>query len=661
VSPVRRLLVANRGEIARRIFRTCRQEGIATVAVYSEPDRGAAFVKEADLAVALGGASASETYLDVRKILDAARRSGADAVHPGYGFLAENAAFARACREAGLVFIGPPVEAIAAMGSKVEAKRRMAAASVPVIQSAEIAEGDLRSAAERVGYPLLVKASAGGGGRGMRLVRAAGDLAGAVASARREAASAFGDGTVFLERFLEGARHIELQVFADSHGHVVHLLERECSIQRRHQKIVEECPSVVLEANPTLRRAMGEAACAAAAAIGYLGAGTVEFLVTAAGDFYFLEMNTRLQVEHPVTECVLGLDLVRLQILVAEGAPLPEAALHPLARGHAIEARLYAEDPEREFLPATGRIHRFAVPALAGVRVDSGVEDGSLVSMHYDPLLAKIVAHGETRDEAARRLTAALAGMRLHGVVNNRNLLLGVLRHPEFLAGKTDVAFLERNEPNALAAPPAGREGEGLHAAAAALASAAQRRQTAPVLGFAPSGWRNNPSQLQQACFLAPSGRIEVGYRWDREGVTLRVDGKGFTAVRVGACGPEAVELELDGILRRFDVHRVADVVYVDSVLGATALEQLPRFPLAGDEVAAGSLRAPMPGVVVRLAAESGQQIEAGALVAVVEAMKMEHAVKAPRSGRVSEVRVKIGQTVEAGFVLAVIEEVEAS
>ena len=446
---MRKVLIANRGEIARRVMRTCREMGIDTVAVFSEPDRSAPFVGEADEAVALGGAAPAESYLRVDKLLDAARRTGADAVHPGYGFLSENSEFARACADAGLVFIGPPPAVIAAMGSKLEAKRRMAGAGVPMLPSGEIQAGkaaDVEHVAKEIGLPLLVKASAGGGGKGMRIVREAGELADAVVSARREAESAFGDGTVYLERYLEGARHVEVQIFGDVHGNVVHLGERECSIQRRHQKIVEESPCTALDAKG--RAAICDAAVAGGRAIGYVGAGTVEFLLAGDGRFYFLEVNTRLQVEHPVTEMVTGLDLVRMQIDVARGARLPRQEDLPLAHGHAIEVRLYAEDAEREYLPQTGTLQRFEIDSShrrTGLRVDTGVESGSVVGVHYDPMLAKVIAWAPSRDEAAAKLARALERARIHGVRTNRRLLCGILRHSEFLSGRTDTGFLERN------------------------------------------------------------------------------------------------------------------------------------------------------------------------------------------------------------------------
>src|SRR2546421_5006388 len=441
---IKRLLVANRGEIARRIFATCRAVGVETVAVHSDADAASPHVAEADYAVHLPGNAPTATYLRGDLIIAAARRCGADAIHPGYGFLSENADFAQAVIDAGLTWVGPTPKAIALMGSKLEAKSLLAEAGLAMLPT-------YTDPSDVTTFPVMVKASAGGGGRGMRIVRDGDSLAEAVASARREAAAAFGDGTVFCERYVERARHIEVQILADSHGNVITLGERECSIQRRHQKIIEETPSPAV--TPVMREELCSAAVATAQAVGYVGAGTVEFLLAPSGEFYFLEMNTRLQVEHPVTECVVGVDLVRLQLLVAEGGALPFSGPPPL-RGHAIEVRLYAEDPAYAWLPSTGTLHRFEIPGATnsfgpllapGLRLDSGVADGSVIGVHYDPMLAKLIAWGPSRPEAARMLGSALARARIHGVVTNRDLLVRVLRHPSFLGGNTDTGFLDRN------------------------------------------------------------------------------------------------------------------------------------------------------------------------------------------------------------------------
>jgi acetyl-CoA carboxylase biotin carboxylase subunit len=655
VKTIRKVLVANRGEIARRVFRTCREMGIATVAVFSEPDRDAPFVQEADEAVPLGGASPAESYLRGDAIVAAALLSGADAIHPGYGFLSENADFARRVAASGLFFIGPPPEAIAAMGGKLAAKALMQKAGVPVLPGAEVggAAAALAKAAAAIGFPVLVKASAGGGGRGMRIVREAAGLEDAVARARSEAKAAFGDDAVFLERYLDAPRHVEIQVFGDAHGNVVSLFERECSIQRRYQKVIEESPSPAVDER--LREVMGAAAVVAARAVSYVGAGTVEFLLTEGREFFFLEMNTRLQVEHPVTEAVTGLDLVRLQIHVAEGDVLPREAMAPSLSGHAIEARLYAEDPENGFLPVSGVLHRFRVPASPGIRVDAGVADGSVVGVHYDSLLAKVVAHAPSRAEAAARLAAALERSHIHGLVTNRDLLVGVLRRLEFLEGRTDTHFFDRHPPATLIAPAFSADAERQHAVAAALAAAHARREAAPVLGFLPSGWRNNPSQLQEVAFEGRSGRIEVGYAWRREGLVVRSGGGEQTGLRARVHGG-AVDLEMGGVRRRYEVNHAGDMHFVDSSLGHTALAEVPRFNEAALAEAAGSLRAPMPGRVIRVGAVTGAPVAAGAVLVVLEAMKMEHQVTAPRSGTLLEVRVKEGQQVDAGQVLAVLD-----
>jgi propionyl-CoA carboxylase alpha chain len=655
------LLVANRGEIARRIMRTARAMGIATVAVYSDADADSPHVAEADLAVPLPGLSPAETYLRSAGILDAAARSGADAVHPGYGFLSESGDFARQVGQAGLIWVGPPAAAIDAMGSKVGAKEIMRAAGVPTLPSITI-EGDGppdAGAAEALGWPLLVKASAGGGGRGMRVVSGPDGLAEAVAGARREAAAAFGDGTVFLERYLSDPRHIEVQVLADAHGTTVALFERECSIQRRHQKIVEEAPSPIV--SPDLRARLVGAAVAAAAAVGYVNAGTVEFVVDGSGDPYFLEMNTRLQVEHPVTEAVTGLDLVRLQLLIAGGSPLPHevhAAVAAGPQGHAVEARLYAEDPSLGWLPSTGMLHRFDIPSSGtGVRVDSGVESGSVVSPHYDAMLAKVIAHAPTRSEAAAALAAGLAGARIHGVTTNRDLLVRTLRHPAFLAGDTDTGFLDRHGLE-LAGPLADHGAVRRHAVAAALAGQARRRAEAAVQPTIPSGFRNNPFAPQQVSYTSREVTFTVGYRFDRfahtvEEVTL--DGTAVHLDRV-TVAPDQVVLTTGGVTRRYRVEQVGATAYVDGPDGSSVLEEQVRLPVAGDRASEGSALAPMPGSVVRVAIKEGDTVEAGQVLVVLEAMKMEHAVQAASTGTVTDVSVEEGDQVETGRILVLIE-----
>jgi propionyl-CoA carboxylase alpha chain len=622
---MRNLLVANRGEIARRVFRTCAELGIGRAAVFSDADADSPHVAEADAAVRLPGDAPSDTYLRADLLVEAAKATGADAVHPGYGFLSENAGFAQAVLDAGLTWVGPPPAAIALMGSKVEAKRIMAAAGVPVLPELDpetVTEADL---------PVLVKASAGGGGRGMRVVRTLDELAAAVASAQAEAASAFGDPTVFCERYLETGRHIEVQVLADKHGTVWAVGERECSIQRRHQKVIEEAPSPLVD--EPMRAELFDAARKAAQAIDYVGAGTVEFLATQDGQFFFLEMNTRLQVEHPVTELVSGLDLVALQIRIAEGHRLPAGP--PQWTGHAIEVRLYAEDPAAGWQPQTGTLHRFAVPG--DVRVDSGVTDGSVIGVHYDPMLAKVIAWAPGREEVARKLAAALEGARLHGVRTNRDLLVNVLRHPEFLAGNIDTAFFDRHGLDKLAAPLGD---ERLAAVAAAFADAAANRAGSRF----PAGWRNVRSAPQRKRYTVGEHEHVVEYR---DG---KVEGED---IRLVSATPGHVVLDVSGLRRGFDVARYPGLVCV----GPVALTPVPRFTEPGAALAAGSLVAPMPGTVLRVAVAAGDTVAAGEPLLWLEAMKMEHRITAPAAGVVAELPVSVGQQVEVGAVLAVVKE----
>jgi len=652
-----KLLIANRGEIAARIIRSAHALGIATVAVYSDPDAGAPYVTLADEAVRLPGAAPADTYLRGDLIIAAAMATGAGAVHPGYGFLSENAAFARACAGAGLIFVGPAPGTIAAMGDKVRAKAMMADAGVPVLPSATIpaeGTGDLTAAAAGVGYPLLVKAAFGGGGRGMRLVGGPAELAGAVASARSEAASAFGDGTVFAERFVADPRHVEVQILGDTAGTVVHLFERECSIQRRYQKIVEECPSPAVDED--LRAALAAAAVTAGQAVGYTGAGTVEFVLDRDGSFWFLEMNTRLQVEHPVTEEVTGLDLVELQLRIAEGEPLPREAREAGISGHAIEVRLYAEDVPAGFIPATGPLHRFTIPETQGIRVDTGFRDGSAVSPHYDAMLAKVIAHGRTRADAARRLARALGQAQIHGVTTNRDLLAGILREPGFLAGATDTGYLTRHDPAALSASAASGAGPArAHALAAALARQARHRAGAPVLGTLPSGWRNVFSAPQRVTYTAAGGTLEVAYRIRGDRVDADVGGVPVQAL-VHAATPGRVDLEIDGTRRVYRVHQAGTDTYVDASDGSSALSEVPRFGDPRHAAPTGSLLAPMPGLVLRVLTEAGAAVTAGQPLLVLEAMKMEQTVSAPADGVVAELRAKAGEQVSTGQILAVLE-----
>jgi propionyl-CoA carboxylase alpha chain len=651
--PITGLLVANRGEVARRVFRTARSMGIRCVAVYADADAAAPFVADADEAVRLPGG-----YLDGPEIIGAALATHADAIHPGYGFLAENAAFAAAVTDAGLAWVGPPPDVIAAMGDKLAAKRAAVDAGVPTLPSSDDPAAD-----GAVGYPLLVKAAAGGGGKGMRIVDGPAELAEAVAAARREAASAFGDDRVFLERYLPRVRHIEIQILGDAHGGLVHLGERECSIQRRHQKIIEESPSPIVEAE--LRAAMGGAALRLARSLGYVSAGTVEFLVDdATHEFFFLEVNTRLQVEHPVTEEVTGIDLVREQLRVAAGDPLGYGQAAVTFRGHAVEARLYAEDPAAGFLPATGTLAAFAPAAEPEVRWDSGVEAGSVVGLDFDPMLAKVVAHAPTRGEAAARLARALERLHLGGVTTNREFLAAALRHPAFLAGETTTDFIDRVGPRATPDLP-GDEVVRV-ATLAALWLQGDNRAHAPVLSSVPTGWRNARLPAQSATLTHGDRTVTVRYRARRDGsFTLGPgddDGDGDAgprSARVHRWTPTAIDAELDGRRSTALVTRDGERLYVQAPGGTVAFDVVPRFVAQGAAAATGGgLVAPMPGIVLDVRCGPGDVVDAGQTLVVLEAMKMEHHVRAPAGGVVADVRVAKGEHVQTGAVLLVLDAV---
>ncbi len=657
--PLRKVLVANRGEIACRVLRTLREMGISSVAVYSDADADAVFAREADEAVRIGPAPASESYLDIARILDAAQRTGADAVHPGYGFLSENAEFAAACASAGLVFIGPTVEAIRRMGSKVEAKALMEAAGVPVLSGfsvAGLADAEISKRGAALGYPLLVKASAGGGGKGMRIVREPDALVAALGAARREAKAAFGDDALLIERWVDVARHVEVQIFGDSHGGLVHLFERDCSLQRRHQKVIEEAPAPGLD--PALRARLCAAAVAAGKAIGYVGAGTVEFLLAEDGRFHFLEVNTRLQVEHPVSEAITGLDLVRLQIEVAEGRALSFEQAEVLAEGHAIEARIYAEDPTHAFLPATGRLALWAVPSLPGLRLDSGVEAGSTIGVHYDPLLAKLIAHGATRDEARRRLVAGLRELAVAGVVTNRSFLIAALEHPAFAAGDVETRFFERH---GVSAPEPDLHAARLHALAATLWDHERRREApGPLPEGIPSGWRNHRWRPQDASYTLGDRSIEVRYvaQPDKHFDVEIVEAGAASAHAARLCSRSAGEIviEIDRVRRRFLVADAGERICVHGAGATHELARLPRFPLAKGQDVTGGFAAPMTGIVREVRVAAGDRVGAGDVLLVLEAMKMEHPLVARGPGTVREVRVVAGQMVDPDEILIVVD-----
>lgn len=678
------VLVANRGEIAVRVIRTLRELGVRSVAVFSDADADARHVREADTAVRIGPAPAAESYLSVDRLLEAARRSGAQAVHPGYGFLAENAGFAQACADAGLVFIGPPAAAIALMGDKIRAKETVSAAGVPVVPGStgsDLTDGQLADAAREIGMPVLLKPSAGGGGKGMRLVRDAALLSDEIASARREARASFGDDTLLVERWIDRPRHIEIQVLADGHGNVVHLGERECSLQRRHQKIIEEAPSVLLDEET--RAAMGEAAVQAARSCGYVGAGTVEFIVPGndPASYYFMEMNTRLQVEHPVTELITGLDLVEWQLRVASGEQLPHSQKDVTLTGHAVEARVCAEDPARGFLPSGGTVLALDEPQGGGVRTDSGLSEGGEVGSLYDPMLSKVIAYGPDRATALRRLRAALADTVVLGVPTNAGFLRRLLGHPAVVAGDLDTGLVER-EVDALV--PDGVP-EEVYAAAALLRqhSPGPARPDAWADPFsAGDGWRlgGTPARTVRHFRIPGHEPVQVGLRPCGAGTELTFghvgEGARPPAPDSGSCGPlgplpggaetariiavdeRRVTLELAGVTHSFahaaspegrwlgrdgDTWHVRDHDPVEASLTGAARS------------GADTLAAPMPGTVTVVKVAVGDDVAAGQSLLVVEAMKMEHVISAPHAGTVTELDVTAGTTVAMDQVLAVV------
>ena len=658
-----KVLIANRGEIACRVMRTCRRRGIATVAVHSDADAGALHVALADEAVRIGPPPAAESYLDGAAILAAAQATGAQAIHPGYGFLAENAGFARAVAEAGLVFIGPSPEAIEIMGAKDRAKAAVRAFDVPLVPDGGAADDDLaalHASAERLGLPLMVKAAAGGGGKGMRVVRDTADLKPAIEGAMREARAAFGDPRLLLERFLDRPRHVEVQVFGDAHGNVVHLHERDCSLQRRHQKVIEEAPAPGL--TPELRTALGEAAVQAARSVGYTGAGTVEFLLEPGGGFHFIEMNTRLQVEHPVTEMITGLDLVEWQLLVAAGAPLPLHQDEIDMYGHAFEARLYAEDPARGFLPSTGRLDHLRLPDESRhVRVETGVRAGDTVTPFYDPMIAKLVTWADTRAEALRLLHAALAATEVVGVTTNRNFLATVAADPAFATQPVDVGWLDR-EQDRLVREPEGPSDALALACARLLHDLATGARTAAAASGEPGspwhrvdGWRLN-GRGHVTLELAQGGeRIEIDAR--PEGSAWRLTLPGVERLLRVEGGSDGLVVHLDGKRRAVRVpRRGADLTVLDG-FATTAFRVVDRAAGPEDEAEAENLiTAPMPGRVVKLFAATGAAVEKGAPLLVLEAMKMEHTLTAAAAGVVGEVRCAEGEQVEEGRILIAFE-----
>ena len=643
--PITAILVANRGEIARRVFRTANSMGLSTVAIYSEPDAATAHVVEADIAVALGGITSAETYLDGDKVLAAAKLSGADAIHPGYGFLSENASFAQAVIDAGLTWIGPSPDAIRAMGDKISALTLMEAAGVPTLPRTR----DLADAAT-VGFPLLVKASAGGGGKGMRIVTDPDSLTEAVEGARREALRAFSNDDVYLEKYISRARHIEIQVVADKFGSVRHLFERECSIQRRHQKVIEEAPSPFVGAE--LREAMGSAAVAAARSVNYEGVGTVEFIVDDTGGFYFLEMNTRLQVEHPVTEMITGVDLVREQIRVARGEPLSDAEVAII--GASVEARLYAEDPGADYLPSSGHIAAWKAPDL--VRIDAGVAEGESVSVHYDPMMAKVISHGATRAEAIDRLCRALGELRVHGTKTNRAYLRNILRTAAFAAGDTHTSFLDEHR-EILVVPPSASAIQRA-AAAAAVAGRLNRIRSRPPVPSVPPGWRNNRGTGEQVSFLVDGVAHDVEF-WAPELLgtyNCFVDGE-HLSFDVLEWDGTWLDVVFGGCRQRISVIGHEARWWVQDQQNEIELVEQPRFPTSTQDEVVGALTAPMNGTVIGVSVQVGDVVSAGTLIMVLEAMKMEHRIVAPAAGVVAELLTTVGSAVSADDVLVIVSD----
>ena len=659
------ILIANRGEIACRIIRTAQKMGLRAVAVYSDADRDAQHVKLADGARAIGPSPAADSYLNVDAILQAAKAEGAGAIHPGYGFLAENAGFAEACARAGLVFIGPSVEAIQAMGSKSAAKIIMSKAGIPLIGGyhgrAQTFDA-LSKAADKVGYPIMLKASAGGGGKGMRVVRGKKDFKDALDSAKREAKSAFGDSTMLIEKYVTQPRHIEVQVFADQDGNAIHLFERDCSIQRRHQKVIEEAPAPHMDAER--RSEMGAAAVAAAKAIGYLGAGTVEFIVEPDGAFYFMEMNTRLQVEHPVTEMILGLDLVEWQIRVAAGEPLPLMQEQIKATGHAIEVRIYAEDPSREFLPATGQLHHLAFPPEdRHTRIDTGVAAGDEISIHYDPMIAKLIVWDRDRQSAIRQLGKALAATEIAGLTTNIGLLRAISGHPAFAKGELDTGFIEHHRDELL--PPSEPVSDSLLALAAlsivlAMARSAADRAARSTDPYSPwhrgDGWRLNDDANTELKFADGDDEAAVTVHY-RPGFYL-LDLPGGSVEASGELGSQGLlTAEIDGAKYKATVVRIGQELTVFTENGSHRLGVIDILAgVADHDVAGGSLMAPMPGKIIAINVKSGATVSRGASLLVLEAMKMEHTIAAPADGTVTEVHFKLGEQVDEGTELIAFE-----
>lgn len=650
---IKKILIANRGEIAARIMRTCQEMFIKTVAVYSDADQDLPFVALADEAVNIGGLQASESYLDQDKIIEAVQLTGADAIHPGYGFLAENASFAQRCSEEGVIFIGPSAEAIEVMGSKIRAKQIMQEHGVPVIPGYD---GDdqslvrLIAEANKIPFPILIKASAGGGGKGMRVVRDSSQLEEAIIGAKREALASFGDDTVLIEKYFDSVRHIEFQIFGDNHGNAIHLFERECSIQRRHQKIIEETPSPFMD--DELRNRMGEASVKAAKAIQYSGAGTVEFIVDEDKNFYFLEVNTRLQVEHPVTEAITGLDLVELQIDVAQGNELPFDHNELGTEGHAIQCRIYAEDPNNNFLPSTGKLQLWQTPQISDLRIDAALETGNEVGIFYDPMIAKVIVHGFDRAEAIDKMEYALNQLVALGLTTNQTFLHHIIQEPDFIAGQFDTQYIDQHPQLITGTTPTEQV---IHEAAIAtlLMRWQARQEKRNVLRLVPSGWRNNFYQFQfEQYVINGADAIKVAYQaLDNQFFTIKIEEKTYT-VQLKTVTANKVSFVCNKKRQTFVVAIADKLVYVKNGAYNLTIQVQDRLPEPEKEVIKGAYISPMPGEIIKVLVEMGQAVKTGDALLVINSMKMENTIYANEDGTVEEVFVSEKAFIEADSLL---------
>ena len=662
VKTINTILIANRGEIASRIIRTCKKMGIRSVAIYSDADRGTPYTREADQAVHIGGNEFATSYLGQDKIIATAKKVGADAIHPGFGFLSENAGFAQKVQEAGLIFIGPRPEAIDAMGSKSKAKDIMRKHEVPVIpgyQGDDQSVERLSAEALKIGFPVLLKAAAGGGGKGMRIVEAEKDLKASIEGAKREGLSSFGNDELIIEKYFPTSRHIEFQIFGDQHGNAIHILERECSIQRRYQKIIEESPSPAL--TDDLRNEMGEAAVRAAKSLNYDNAGTVEFILSDKNEFFFLEVNTRLQVEHPVTEEITGLDLVQMQIEVAEGRPLSVTQEDIKGNGYAIECRLYAEDADNNFMPATGKILKWQVPEIDGLRIESGVESGSVISTHYDPMIAKLITHGRDRAEAQRKMSAALANLNCLGLTTNQDFLKAILCNADFQAGNYDTHFLQKQFNYT---KEQSVEAIEMAAIAASTFDRSERESKRTILQNIPSGWRNNFYQPQQETFLNGEEEVLVKYNEANFSIVIASDEGAKQSpsddyqVFVQEISEDEIFLELNGIQERLTVVRSENDYFIQHGRNGTVnLTRKERFPIKEAEKVKGGYISPMPGKVIKVLVAPGQEVKSGDGLLVLLSMKMENTICADDDGTVEEIYVNAEEDLEAGKLLLKMKE----